>query len=136
MWEDVRNKNGGRFIIRLLKNLAEQVFDELLFAQLGEQFDPDMVGMTVNFRSNEDIIAVWHRTAGNAPARKSIFDTIKRTLSLSSQTILEYREHPIRDKEKSKLIWYYIDGSGKVLKSDEVKNLDDNLDKKKDKNSY
>lgn len=71
------------------KGLVEQVFDELLFALVGEQFDSDMVGMTVNFRSTEDIVAVWHKNAHNTIARKAIFNTIKDTLDISKRTILE-----------------------------------------------
>mmetsp|Transcript_64375 Transcript_64375/g.54595 ORF Transcript_64375/g.54595 Transcript_64375/m.54595 type:complete len:90 (+) Transcript_64375:207-476(+) len=89
MWEDERNKLGGRFILRVQKRIAEHVFDELLFAQVGELFDTDMVGVTVNFRPNEDIVAVWHRTAHNSEARQDIFETIRTTLCLSSKTILE-----------------------------------------------
>jgi translation initiation factor 4E len=72
MWEDSRNLNGGRYIIRIQKGYSDQVFNELIVATVGEQFIEDMVGMTINFKYNEDIIAIWHKNSHNNEYRSSI----------------------------------------------------------------
>jgi translation initiation factor 4E len=41
LWEDDANKNGGKWIVRLKKGLANRCWENLILAILGEQF---MVG--------------------------------------------------------------------------------------------
>jgi translation initiation factor 4E len=41
LWEDEANKNGGKWIVRLRKGLADRCWENLILAILGEQF---MVG--------------------------------------------------------------------------------------------
>jgi translation initiation factor 4E len=39
MWEDEANKNGGRWVIRINKGYANKIWEDLILAMIGEQFE-------------------------------------------------------------------------------------------------
>ena len=53
LWEDDANKNGGKWIVRLKKGLANRCWENLILALLGEQFmvGEEICGAVVSIRS-------------------------------------------------------------------------------------
>lgn len=39
MWEDEANKNGGRWVIRMNKGFSNKLWEDLILAMIGEQFE-------------------------------------------------------------------------------------------------
>ena len=95
MWEDEQNKQGGKWMVRLKKGIASRVWEELLLAIIGEQFDvgQEICGAVVSVRHNEDIISVWNRSTDNKEATSKIRDQIQRILKIPKFISIEYKKH-------------------------------------------
>lgn len=85
VWEDPFNLSGGKWIIRLKKGVSDRLWEDLVLAVLGEQFDdlqppgdeekdewPGICGCTISVRPNEDIISVWNRYEADTKVREKI----------------------------------------------------------------
>ena len=85
VWEDPLNLSGGKWIIRLKKGVSDRLWEDLVLAILGEQFDdiqlpadeepdewPGICGCTISVRPNEDIISVWNRYEADPKIRDKI----------------------------------------------------------------
>ena len=74
MWEDERNKRGGRwlFVLNKSKTQSKAVDDlwlEVLLCLIGEAFGEDsdqICGAVINVRNKMDKIAVWTSDAKNS----------------------------------------------------------------------
>jgi translation initiation factor 4E len=67
IWEDDDNKNGGKWIIRLRKDVANRYWEDLLLALIGDQFvdcGEEICGTVLSVRNGEDILSVWTRNDG------------------------------------------------------------------------
>ncbi|KAG2236391.1 hypothetical protein INT48_008373 [Thamnidium elegans] len=95
VWEDQVNINGGKWIVRVKKGLASRYWESLVLAIIGDQFDvnDEICGAVLSIRGSEDIISVWNKTSSNAKINLKIRDTIKKHLSLPSETTMEYKTH-------------------------------------------
>lgn len=64
-------------------------------AMLGEQFmvGDELCGAVISIRFQEDLIAVWHRTAADTGAASRVRDTLRRVLHLPATVHLEYKVH-------------------------------------------
>ncbi|KAF9453610.1 eukaryotic translation initiation factor 4E class II [Macrolepiota fuliginosa MF-IS2] len=101
IWEDPLNISGGKWIIRVRKGIADRLWEDLVLAVIGDQFDecgsgdgtewPEICGCTISVRQNEDIISLWNRYEVDFKVRERIRDTLKRVLNLPSTTTLEYK---------------------------------------------
>ena len=94
-WEDEANVNGGKWIVRIKKGLADRYWESLIIALIGEDFDveDEICGAVLSLRSSEDIISVWNRSADVPRTNLMIRDAIKRVLNLPSETVMEYKAH-------------------------------------------
>jgi translation initiation factor 4E len=103
LWEDEANKNGGKWIVRLKKGLANRCWENLILAILGEQFmvGEEICGAVVSVRFQEDLISIWNKTCSNQAVTSRIKDTLKRILNLPPSTILEYKSHNDSLKDNS-----------------------------------
>jgi translation initiation factor 4E len=85
VWEDPLNLSGGKWIIRLKKGVSDRLWEDIVLAVLGEQFDdlqpptdedpdewPGICGCTISVRPNEDIISVWNRYEADTQIREKI----------------------------------------------------------------
>ncbi|KAB0395268.1 hypothetical protein E2I00_015829, partial [Balaenoptera physalus] len=75
MWEDEKNKRGGRWLITLNKQQRRSDLDrfwlETLLCLIGESFDDysdDVCGAVVNVRAKGDKIAIWTTECENREA--------------------------------------------------------------------
>jgi translation initiation factor 4E len=85
VWEDPLNTNGGKWIIRLKKGVADRIWEDLVLAVIGDQFDdcqgltedgddehPQICGCTISVRQHEDIVTLWNKTEGDQVLKDSI----------------------------------------------------------------
>ncbi|KII87514.1 hypothetical protein PLICRDRAFT_258305 [Plicaturopsis crispa FD-325 SS-3] len=110
VWEDPLNLSGGKWIIRLKKGVADRVWEDLVLAIIGDQFNdetdaetgewPEICGCTISVRQSEDIVSIWNRT-DEAKMRETIRDTIRRVLNLPLATIMEYKSNNDSMQDKS-----------------------------------
>uniref|UniRef100_H2N292 Eukaryotic translation initiation factor 4ea n=1 Tax=Oryzias latipes TaxID=8090 RepID=H2N292_ORYLA len=75
MWEDERNRRGGRWLITLSKQQRKMDLDrfwlETLLCLVGEAFDDhsdDVCGAVINIRAKGDKIAIWTTNCENKEA--------------------------------------------------------------------
>lgn len=67
IWEDDDNKNGGKWIVRLRKDVVNRYWEDLLLALIGDQFTDsgeEICGVVLSLRNGEDILSVWTRNDG------------------------------------------------------------------------
>ncbi|KAG6897193.1 hypothetical protein C0992_003490 [Termitomyces sp. T32_za158] len=97
VWEDPVNISGGKWIIRLKKGVADRIWEDLVLAIIGDQFDecrnaeehevpgnwedksdgngpewPEICGCTISVRQSEDIISLWNRLDVDPKVREQI----------------------------------------------------------------
>jgi len=120
VWEDPLNITGGKWIIRLKKGVSDRLWEDLVLAVIGDQFDecepetrganangngeevwPEICGCTISVRQNEDIITVWNRVENDAKVKDKINSTIRRVLSLPGVTNMEYKSNNDSMQDKS-----------------------------------
>lgn len=70
------------------------MWQDLVIACLGENFDePDVVGISVCIRRNEDLLSVWNTDNRNDAIRFRIGEKLKEILDLEASTVIEYKHH-------------------------------------------
>uniref|UniRef100_A0A1I7Z2Z6 EIF-4F 25 kDa subunit n=1 Tax=Steinernema glaseri TaxID=37863 RepID=A0A1I7Z2Z6_9BILA len=95
VWEHPQNCNGGKWILRVRKGLASRIWENLLLAMIGEQFNvgDEICGAVCSVRNQEDIISIWNRSGNNNEHIARIRDVLRRVLNLPSNVLLEYKKH-------------------------------------------
>jgi len=66
MWEDESNKNGGRWQILYSKGFEDKIWEDLLLAFIGNQFDVPtkfITGIILTTRDIGGTIQIWFRDA-------------------------------------------------------------------------
>ena len=67
IWEDDVNRNGGKWVLRLKKGVADRYWELTRIALIGAQFQDvgaDICGAVVSIRNGEDVISIWTRATG------------------------------------------------------------------------
>ncbi|KAF8782889.1 Eukaryotic translation initiation factor 4E like protein [Argiope bruennichi] len=100
MWEDARNKQGGRWLLNLQKSQRNTELNnywlEILLCMIGEAFDiasDDVNGSVVQIRNKGDKLAVWTADVKHYDAIMQIGKTIKERLNLHPRTSILYEAH-------------------------------------------
>jgi translation initiation factor 4E len=84
MWEEEGNRLGGKWILRLKKGLSTRLWELLVLAVIGEQFNvgKEICGIVCSIRPQEDLISIWTKTANNQLVTQRIKETMKKVLNL------------------------------------------------------
>uniref|UniRef100_A0A3Q1ILV8 Eukaryotic translation initiation factor 4eb n=1 Tax=Anabas testudineus TaxID=64144 RepID=A0A3Q1ILV8_ANATE len=100
MWEDERNRRGGRWLITLSKQQRKSDLDrfwlETLLCLVGEAFDDysdDVCGAVINVRAKGDKIAIWTTDYENKEAITHIGRVYKERLGVPPKVIIGYQSH-------------------------------------------
>ncbi|XP_074516228.1 eukaryotic translation initiation factor 4eb isoform X2 [Sebastes fasciatus] len=100
MWEDERNKRGGRWLLTLNKQQRRLDLDrfwlETLLCLVGEAFDDysdQVCGAVVNIRTKGDKIAVWTSDFDSRDAVTHIGKVYKERLGLPLKMTIGYQSH-------------------------------------------
>jgi len=99
MWEDNRNKLGGRWLINLDKkqraNDLDRFWLDIILCLIGEAFEnsEDVCGAVVNIRAKGDKIGVWTSNATNQEAVMEIGRKLKERLRIKTKDMIGYQAH-------------------------------------------
>ncbi|GIY75199.1 eukaryotic translation initiation factor 4E [Caerostris extrusa] len=100
MWEDVQNKQGGRWLLNVQKSQRNTELNnywiEILLCLIGESFDEasdNVNGAVVQIRNKGDKLAVWTADITNVEAIMKIGRTIKDRLNLHPRNTIGYEAH-------------------------------------------
>ncbi|KAG2378744.1 hypothetical protein C9374_007892 [Naegleria lovaniensis] len=95
MWEDEKNKNGGRLMLRCKSGYSARIWEDLLLSFIGQQFtnDDDINGVVISIRDNHDIISIWNKNGDDEKIQETLKHDVMTLLNLPSQTKLEYKAH-------------------------------------------
>lgn len=107
MWEDEKNKAGGRWTIKVPKSHSNKYWEDLVLSLIGEQFEvaDEINGVVISLRPNYDTISVWNRSAKDSKKVESIKNDIEKILNLEESIKLEYDDfaeilsRPPKEKE-------------------------------------
>jgi translation initiation factor 4E len=106
MWEAY--PRGGCWILKVKKrkdteaSVLGKMWQELVVSVIGEVFEePDVVGVSVCIRKNEDLLSVWNADNRNDEIRFHIGEKLKQILDLEPSTIIEYKHHSESMQDKS-----------------------------------
>jgi len=95
MWEDDRNKHGGRWLFTFQKKMnrhLDEIWRGVLLRLIGEAFGEDsdnVCGAVINIRPKMDKISVWTRDKTNQSANLQIGTVLKKRTGYSGQLIYE-----------------------------------------------
>ncbi|SCV70414.1 BQ2448_1808 [Microbotryum intermedium] len=106
-WEDAANTGGGRWVLRLRKGIADRVWEEVVYALVGERIggdderiDSKVNGVVLSVRKDEDILSLWC-----APTSREQRDLIREALRAALEPLLtltslanlqfDYKPHPV-----------------------------------------
>lgn len=92
MWEEEGNRLGGKWILRLKKGLSTRLWELLVLAVIGEQFNvgKEICGIVCSIRPQEDLISVWTKTANNQVITQRIKETMKKVLNLPTDCKIHF----------------------------------------------
>lgn len=95
MWEDEKNKTGGRLMLRCKSGYSARIWEDLLLSFIGQQFqnNDDINGVVISIRENHDIISIWNKYGDNENVQERLKQDAVNLLNLPSQTKLEYKVH-------------------------------------------
>lgn len=106
MWEAY--PRGGCWILKIRKrkdsetSVLGKMWQDLAISAIGEMFDePDVVGVSVCIRKNEDLLSVWNADNRNDEIRFRIGEKLKEILDLEPSTIIEYKHHAESMQDRS-----------------------------------
>lgn len=94
IWEDVENRKGGKWVVKLKKGVADRLWENLLLAMIGNQFHDcgdEVCGAVLSVRNGEDILSIWTHTEDRSILK--VRETMKRALELPSNTKVEWKSH-------------------------------------------
>mmetsp|Transcript_91461 Transcript_91461/g.158559 ORF Transcript_91461/g.158559 Transcript_91461/m.158559 type:complete len:310 (-) Transcript_91461:398-1327(-) len=100
LWEHEANRDGGKFSVRLKKGAASRLWEELLMAFVGEQFEAsdDICGVIVSVRFKDterkrDVLSVWIKDVNNTKAQESVGRQLRSILQLTEKDSIEFKPH-------------------------------------------
>ncbi|KAI0596688.1 translation initiation factor eIF 4e-like domain-containing protein [Biscogniauxia sp. FL1348] len=101
IWEDDENKNGGKWILRLKKGVADRYYEDLLMACIGDQFGDEtdeVCGVVLSMRNGEDVLSIWTRSTGQKVLK--IRETMRRVLNCPPETRIEFKSHDMSMQQR------------------------------------
>jgi translation initiation factor 4E len=100
MWEDERNKRGGRWLINLDKRKRGAELDrfwlETVLCLIGEAFDEcseEICGAVINIRPKGDKLGLWTRDCTQRDANIKIGKVFKSRLNFPPDVVIDYEAH-------------------------------------------
>jgi translation initiation factor 4E len=96
LWEDERNKQGGRFYIRVRKEKADRIYEDLVLDYIGEQFDhnEDICGLQIASRPDDVVvISLWTQYIKNH-VKEDLCSWMRKCLEIPANIKIDYQDHP------------------------------------------
>lgn len=110
LWEDP--ENGGVWVFRITKELAQEAWKELCLACIGEHFsdildeNDDVNGVTASIRKDDVVFRVWNKNSGSGKDRiieylqNHVFSKYNITLSPFYKACQEHPKYDTSLREK------------------------------------
>lgn len=99
LWEDQANINGGKWIIKLKREVAIRLYQKLLVHLMINSFDTILVnGIVISFRMKSCIITLW---TGDERKTENVVQEIKKILGIDFFLALEYKDNGESLKDNS-----------------------------------
>ncbi len=78
------------------------MWQDMVLALIGENFEePNVVGISICIRKQEDLISVWSADSRNEDIRFGVGQKLKEILDLEPSTIIEYKPNTQAMEDKS-----------------------------------
>lgn len=102
LWEDTNNIKGGKWIIKLRKEVSTRLFQRMLKRMLSKPFNKiDVNRMVVSFRMKNVILAVWTRDSTGKDCFKEVLGELKQILDIRIFLSIEYKDNDESLKDNS-----------------------------------
>ena len=98
LWEDARNRAGGKFIIRTKRGPHTMaVFTSLVLAMCGGQFGADLeaelCGVVARARTGGFSVCLWHRTSSDETVKQRLTERLNEILNTQVPLVFEHEPH-------------------------------------------
>lgn len=99
LWEDQANINGGKWIIKLKREVSTRLYQKLLVHLLINSFESMKVnGIVISFRLKNSIITLW---TGNEKNTENVVQEIKKILDVDFFLAIEYKDNSLSLQDNS-----------------------------------
>ena len=117
LWEDEKNKTGGRWSIRIPKTHSNKFWEDLLLAMIGEQFSnaEEINGIMISLKPNFDTIQIWNR---NSKESENVKNDLLKILKIEEGMKIDYDNfaeilsQPPKEKEQKSDRFEFSRGGG------------------------
>jgi translation initiation factor 4E len=125
MWENFPNGGGWTLWIKKRSSVINRIWEELLFACIGEWFEePDIVGIVLSLRSKSDSITLWNK---DSALRHRVGEKLRQVLRLDANCPMEYKFHS--SAERTAVIRRQSDAKNNPPLTTQQRNLSGDTDK-------
>ena len=90
-WEDDNNKNGGKVSIQLCKGYTTIIWEEIIFALIGDVLPDNINGIVVSTRKEMNILSIWFNN-WNEDNNNNIKKIIRDLLQMPPEVTLEFKK--------------------------------------------
>lgn len=120
MWEDPANREGGRLVLRMRKGLASKIWEETVFAFIGQHFaaHSHVQGIVMSLKPTDDMLSIWTLDANDKEAVASLKSDLVRLLGLPARTRIDYRKHGTTLNKSQKMSRQRWEGRGERDRGD------------------
>ena len=95
MWEDENNKNGGRISIKLRKDFTTIIWEEMIFALIGDvlpkEIKDEINGIVVTSRREYNTLQIWIKSF-DTKTNNNIDSCIRDLLQIPPEVNLEFKQ--------------------------------------------
>lgn len=103
LWEDPVNKGGGRFVLHIKRIFANKTWEDIIIAFIITTMEHDHLnGVVINVRSWEVLLSIWMKPLASEELKEKYRNWIRKSLSMSDNIKIEYKEHPNPEDVKNK----------------------------------
>ena len=103
MWEDEKNKNGGKIALKLRKEYSNLVWEELVFAFIGGYFAKEIKdeinGLVINCKKDFNTLQIWTKSF-NEEVTSGIEKNIREILSIPKEVVLEIKSFNMQQNKE------------------------------------
>ena len=90
-WEDDNNKNGGKVSIKLCKGYTTIIWEEIIFALIGDVLPDNINGIVVSTRKEMNKLSIWFNN-WNEDNNNNIKKIIRDLLQMPPEVTLEFKK--------------------------------------------
>ena len=91
LWEDDNNKNGGKVSIKLCKGYTTIIWEEIIFAFIGDVLPDKINGIVVSTRKEMNILSIWFNN-WSEDNNNNIKKLIRDLLQMPPEVTFEFKK--------------------------------------------